>query len=73
MKTIKFNVSGMHCQSCAQLITMELSDVDGITGVMIDQKSGMGSATLTRDDLTSNDVVLAVERAGYKATIVSGL
>ena len=70
MKTIKFKVSGMHCGSCAQLITMELSEVPGITGVLVDQKSGLGSATLTTDDLTSNDVVMAVERAGYQATIV---
>lgn len=69
MKTIKFKVTGMHCGSCAQLITMELSEVEGITGVMIDQTSGMGSATLIDDKLSSVDVVAAVERAGYKATI----
>jgi len=50
---------------------MELAEVDGITGVMVNQKSGMGSATLTCDDLTANDVVAAVERAGYTATIIS--
>ena len=73
MKTIKFSVSGMHCQSCAQLITMELSDVPGVTGVAVDLKSGMGSVTLTDEKLSVSDVTAAVERAGYKATIVSGL
>lgn len=70
MKTIKFKVSGMHCNSCVQLITMELSEVDGITGVTLDLKSGIGSATLTQENLSATDVSTAIERAGYKATII---
>ena len=69
-KNIKFTVSGMHCGSCAQHITMELSDVPGITDVVVDQKTGLGRAILTLETLTETDVIAAVERAGYKAEIV---
>jgi copper chaperone CopZ len=70
LKNVNFKVTGMHCGSCSQLITMELSDVEGITGVTVDQKSGIGSVTLTKESLTEHDVVLAIERAGYKGDII---
>lgn len=70
MKTIQFKVDGMHCNSCVSLITMELSDVSGITGVDIDLKTGLGSATLTESSVSESDILLAIERAGYDGRIV---
>lgn len=70
LKNIHFKVAGMHCNSCVTLITMELSDVTGITGITLDLKTGLGSATLTESLLGEADVLSAVERAGYSASIV---
>lgn len=70
LKNMQFKVEGMHCNSCVTLITMELGDLEGVTGVMVDLKTGLGSATLTNDALGEADVISAVERAGYSASIV---
>lgn len=71
MKTIQFKVEGMHCNSCVTLITMELGDMEGVTGVMVDLKTGLGSVTLTNGSLGESDVLTAIERAGYSAVITS--
>lgn len=70
LKNINFKVEGMHCNSCVTLITMELADVEGVTGVTVDLKTGLGSATLTESSVGESDVLAAVERAGYSASIV---
>lgn len=70
LKNINFKVDGMHCNSCVTLITMELAEVAGVTGVMVDLKTGLGSATLTASSAGESDVIAAVERAGYSASIV---
>lgn len=73
LKTIQFKIEGMHCNSCVTLITMELADVQGVTGVMVDLKTGLGSATLTDGAVSESDVLAAVERAGYSASMVKAL
>lgn len=70
MKTIQFKVEGMHCNSCVTLITMELSNITGVTGVMVDLKTGLGSVTLTENTVGESDIISAIERAGYTASIV---
>ncbi len=33
MKTIAFNVPAMHCNHCTHTVTMELSDLEGVSKV----------------------------------------
>lgn len=36
MKTITFNVPAMHCNHCTHTVSMELSDLEGVTKVDAD-------------------------------------
>ncbi|MDO8515013.1 MAG: heavy metal translocating P-type ATPase [bacterium] len=71
MIKLDFQVSGMHCQSCELLIKDELSALKDVHEVAVDYKTGQGSITFV-DGLADKDQVLrAIENAGYKATITS--
>lgn len=69
LKQVNFKVTGMHCNSCVTLITMELSEIPGVTGVVVDLKTGIGNVTLT-EKISDGEILAAVERAGYSASIV---
>lgn len=70
LKQVNFKVTGMHCNSCVTLINMELSEVAGVTGVVVDLKTGLGNATLTDEKTSESDIIAAIERAGYSASIL---
>lgn len=70
-KNISFSVTGMHCESCELLIKDELSSVKGVSDVVINHKSGKGSVNLEKNISTPNDIVRAITKAGYTATIDS--
>jgi len=67
MTEIVFNVSGMHCQACVQLIESEVGDVAGVESVVVDLE---GATATVKFDPTRTDpaeLSAAIERAGYGA------
>ena len=66
---VKLKISGMHCASCAILIKDELGEVKGASNVKVDAKSGEGSVMLDTDVANVNGLLIAVEKAGYKAVV----
>ncbi len=43
MNTLEFTITGMHCEACSKLCTMNLKELSGVTGVSIDPKTGKTS------------------------------
>ena len=68
-KTLNFQVSGMHCQSCEMLVKEELDAVSGIKNVLVDHKTGKGSLTLTNGHVKNDQIITAIKNAGYSAII----
>src|SRR3989339_21065 len=68
-KHVFFTVSGMHCSSCELLTKDELSTLPGVSEVGIDHKSGKGVLILDEEKNSENDVIKAIIKAGYTATI----
>ncbi len=68
-KKILLKVTGMHCASCEMLTKEELSELPGVSNILVDVK--VGSAELVLDDSKNNinDVIEAVKKAGYKAEL----
>lgn len=66
---INFTVDGMHCSSCEMLIKDELSELKGVTDIQISHKTGQGSVVLNTNKNVPEDVLKAIEKAGYKAKI----
>ncbi|MEN9328391.1 MAG: hypothetical protein RI947_1199, partial [Candidatus Parcubacteria bacterium] len=65
---LTFQVQGMHCDSCELLIKDELSEVQGVSDIQIDHKTGKGSLILD-SAATQDSVITAISKAGYQATI----
>jgi Cu+-exporting ATPase len=66
-KLVKLKINGMHCTSCETLIRDELGEVRGVSDIKVDAKSGEGSVMVDTDMTNINDLLGAVEKAGYKA------
>lgn len=71
-RTIKLKITGMHCGSCEKIIEMELRDIPGLKSVKINFQSGEGDVVVGRE-VSDDQIVQAVQRAGYGANIISGV
>jgi copper chaperone len=60
-----YTVAGMHCGGCARSVTEEVSEVDGVTDVVVDLPTGKVTV-ISSKDLDVDDVRAAVEEAGYQ-------
>ncbi|MDO8529208.1 MAG: heavy metal translocating P-type ATPase [bacterium] len=69
-KIINLKITGMHCASCEKIIALELGELSGVGEIEIDHQSGKGSLVLNSDSTTAEDILAAVKRAGYEATII---
>lgn len=65
------SITGMHCASCAAIITRKLKKTPGVTDTTVNY--GANTARVHYDETTVNEAALisAVESAGYAATIAS--
>lgn len=66
---ISFNVQGMHCGSCETLIKDELSEVPGVSDISIDHKTGSGEVNLETQLAQPEQIITAVQKAGYVAVL----
>jgi Cu+-exporting ATPase len=72
MKTnLEIDISGMHCDSCAKLITESLADLEGVIGAEISQKDNKGKVIFENSLINSNNILDAIGKEGYGAKIVS--
>lgn len=61
----------MHCASCELLIQDEVQSLPGIREVKISSTDGVGKIKWNGGEVDSRQILLAIERAGYKAEITS--
>ncbi len=67
----KYNVTGMTCASCQMHVEKAVSHLKGVEECSVNLM--MNSMSVTYDDkLTSDDIIHAVEKAGYGASLVNG-
>ena len=69
MKTFRFEATGMHCASCEILIKEELTELPGVSDVTADYTTGAGSFKLDESLTNQKQVIAAIKKAGYKATL----
>lgn len=63
--TVELVVRDMTCEGCERIVESALTDVDGVEDADADRTSG--SATV-EGDVEADDLVQAVEMAGYGAS-----
>lgn len=65
----RFTTTGMHCPSCSMVIQMDLGDLDGVSSVTSDHRTGVTEVTYD-DSLTGPDqIIAAIVKAGYGAEL----
>ncbi|OGG08668.1 copper-translocating P-type ATPase [Candidatus Gottesmanbacteria bacterium RBG_16_43_7] len=70
-KRMKLDISGMHCSACAGLIEKTLKKVPGVTQANVNFAAEKASIIFDENTATSADLTRAVEKAGYKASVIS--
>lgn len=62
-----FFVSGMHCNSCAQLIELDLEELQGIKSVKVNFVSQKAIVEFDESKLNAQQIVEAIKKTGYAA------
>ncbi len=70
MKTIELKTNIM-CGSCVAKVTPSLNEVAGAANWKVDTQNPKKILTVSSENLSENDVINAVEKAGYKAERVA--
>lgn len=70
MKTVKIEIEGMHCASCASNIERSLSKVPGLKNPKVSLLLKKGSAEVS-DSIKEEEIKQAVRRAGYNTKSIS--
>jgi len=69
MEKIILNISGMHCASCAANIEAALKKVPGVLRAQVNFASERAYIEFEAGRLDTRDLILAIERVGYKALV----
>lgn len=68
-KRVNLSLSGMHCTSCAGLIERALKKVDGVKEAHVNFAAEKASVIFDENTSSTDDLIYAIEKAGYKASI----
>ncbi len=69
-RALTFNVSGMTCKGCVSKVEAALLAVKGVSGATVDLEKHNATVGVS-DDVKADDLVKAIESAGFKAEIAS--
>lgn len=70
MANTKLEIHGMHCSSCANIITRELKKVPGVSDAMVNFASEKANITHDHEHMNADHLIAAVKKAGYSANII---
>jgi len=68
-QTVRLATTGLHCQSCSMLVKMELEDLGGVSSASADFATGITEVTYDPEQVTVDEMIAAVVRAGYGAQV----
>lgn len=69
MASAKFKVIGMSCGHCRQKVEQALKENAGVYSALVDLQDGVAEVDFDDDAVTSQQLIAAVERAGYTARL----
>jgi P-type Cu+ transporter len=67
---IQLSLYGMHCSSCAGVIERSLKKLDGVSNANVNFSSEKAAVVYDPSNIKERDLIKAVEKTGYKASIV---
>ena len=69
MANAKFHVSGMTCGHCQMTVEKALKGVAGVYSAVVDLQDGEAEVDFDDDTISTQQLVAAVEKAGYHAKL----
>ncbi|MFH1222597.1 MAG: heavy metal-associated domain-containing protein [Candidatus Micrarchaeota archaeon] len=57
-------VKGMHCKSCAAVLTGSISEIPGVTNVKVDYKEGKVTVSIASEAITQK-IIEIIKNEGY--------
>ncbi|MBI4811927.1 sulfite exporter TauE/SafE family protein [Candidatus Falkowbacteria bacterium] len=66
---VKFNISGIHCQSCKFLIETEISALAGVNKIIVDHQSGMAEVEFDEAKMSKEKIFEEVEKLNYTVAL----
>jgi len=69
MANAKLNVTGMTCGHCQAKVEKALKGVSGVYTAIVDLEDGEAEVDFNDDAVTAADLIAAVAKAGYTATL----
>lgn len=69
MANIKLRVTGMTCGHCQAKVEKALTGVSGVYTAVVDLQDGEAEVDFDDDTLTTDQLIGAVEKAGYGAKL----
>ncbi|NOY38326.1 MAG: heavy-metal-associated domain-containing protein, partial [Chlorobi bacterium] len=70
IKTVDLNISGMTCSGCEEHIEYAASTVPGFVKADADFTTGKATVTFDAGKATSEDIIKAIDKTGYKVVSV---
>ncbi len=68
----KFSVTGMSCSACSSAVERSVKSIDGIKNVEVSLLTNSMTAEYDEKEVSAQNIISAVEKAGYKAEVFSG-
>ena len=65
----QFHISGMHCTSCAGIITKSIKKLPGVVEAQVSFAAEKARVTFDPQQTTTSAIVAQVKKAGYRAEI----
>jgi len=67
---IVLKVSGMTCGGCVATVKKALEAIAGVDEAVVDLQAGTAEVTVGDDDITPDQLVMAVKLAGFDARVM---
>ncbi len=68
----QLSISGMHCASCATILTKALSKISGVKEATVNYSTEKATISYDPKQATVSDFISAVKNKGYTATVFEG-
>lgn len=71
IKTIKLKITGMTCVGCSNHVSTALKNIEGVIEQTVEYHKNVATIKYDASKTNPNDMIKAIEKAGYKAEIIN--
>ncbi|MEZ7820928.1 MAG: heavy metal translocating P-type ATPase [Patescibacteria group bacterium] len=73
MKKIDFDISGMHCASCALIIEKQVKKLNGVSSINVNSSTEKASIVIDESKISNNEIIKTIKKSGYGASVSNSL